>query len=194
MAKRHRAISMVAIAALIAAPIAANAQGLALKGGFGWNPAPNSGGAYPGELSAHNSGSLGLALTTGGLFGVGVEGLWAERGFNSTTAGASRRLAYIDVPAYLRITAQNEGVVPFGYAGPQVAFEVRCNGGGGNCPEDRKKVEYSGVVGAGLRFGTPGISVEARYVYGLTNLHLSTVTESESYRTRSFLLLAGFGF
>jgi hypothetical protein len=194
MAKRHRAISMIAIAALVAAPIVAGAQGLAIKGGFGWNPAPNNGGAYPGELSAHNSGSLGLALTTGGLFGVGLEGLWAERGFNSTTAGASRRLAYIDVPAYLRIAAQNEGVTPFGYVGPQVSFEVRCNGGGGDCPTGREKTQYAGVVGAGLRFGTPGISLEARYVYGLSDLHLSTITESENYRTRSFLLLAGFGF
>ena len=194
MAKRHRAISMVAIAALIAAPIAAHAQGLALKGGFGWGPAPNSGGAYPGELSAHNSGSFGLAVTTGGIFGVGVEGLWAERGFNSSEAGASRRLAYVDVPVYLRITSPTSGIAPFGYLGPQVSFEVRCNGGGGNCPDGREKTQYAGVVGAGLRFGRPGISIESRYVYGLSDLHLSTITESESYRTRNFLLLAGFGF
>jgi hypothetical protein len=34
---------------------------------------------------------------------------------------------------------------------------------------------------------------EGRYVYGLTDLKLNTVTSSSSYKTRSFLLLVGFG-
>ena len=39
-----------------------------------------------------------------------------------------------------------------------------------------------------------GLSVEGRYVYGLTDLNLNTVSTSESYQTRSFLLLAGISF
>jgi len=31
-------------------------------------------------------------------------------------------------------------------------------------------------------------------VYGLTDLKLGTITSSESYKTRSFMILAGFHF
>jgi hypothetical protein len=36
--------------------------------------------------------------------------------------------------------------------------------------------------------------VEGRYVYGLTNLKLGTITEDESYKTRTFLILGGISF
>jgi len=36
--------------------------------------------------------------------------------------------------------------------------------------------------------------LEGRYVYGLTDLKLSTVTSSESYKTRSVLILVGWAF
>ena len=39
-----------------------------------------------------------------------------------------------------------------------------------------------------------GLSIEGRYVYGLTDLKLSTVSTSTSYQTRSFLVLLGLGF
>lgn len=48
---------------------------------------------------------------------------------------------------------------------------------------------------AGLRFpALGGLSLEGRYVYGLTDLNLSTVSTTESYRTRSLLLLLGKRF
>jgi hypothetical protein len=36
--------------------------------------------------------------------------------------------------------------------------------------------------------------LEGRYIYGLTDLKLGTITSSTSYKTRSFLLLAGLTF
>jgi hypothetical protein len=54
---------------------------------------------------------------------------------------------------------------------------------------------FAGVIGAGLRLSQMyGLSVEGRYIYGLTDLKLSTISSSESYQTRSFLLLAGIAF
>ena len=78
---------------------------------------------------------------------------------------------------------------------------MRCRAGGTDCPETgpggtkRDKTTYAGVVGAGVRLGGGGgFSIEGRYIYGLTDLKLSTVTSSDSYKTRSFLILAGFSF
>ena len=62
---------------------------------------------------------------------------------------------------------------------------------------ERKKTLFAGVIGAGIRFGgktAAGFSVEGRYVYGLTDLKPSTVTSSESYKTRTFMILAGIHF
>jgi hypothetical protein len=196
MMNHKRVYSAIALAAIVAMPVAASAQGgMGIKAGFSWGQVPNNGGAFPGELSAHNGAAIGVGLHSGGVVGWGVEGLYAERGFRSSSPGGSRRMAVIDVPVYLRLAAENPGLTPFGYVGPQASFEVRCDGGGGNCPTDRKKIGYAGVIGAGLKFGgLAGITAEARYVYGLTDLHLSTVTTSENYRSRGFMILAGFGF
>jgi hypothetical protein len=38
------------------------------------------------------------------------------------------------------------------------------------------------------------LSIEGRYVYGLTDLKLNTVTSSESFKSRTFLILAGYHF
>ena len=39
-----------------------------------------------------------------------------------------------------------------------------------------------------------GLSAEARYVYGLTDLDHSTIGSSGSYQSRAFMLLLGSGF
>jgi opacity protein-like surface antigen len=196
MKKHHYYVAVLAVAAIAAAPLTAQAQGgLGVKAGFSWGNAPNNGGVLPGNLSAHNGAALGIGMNSGGVVGFGVEGLYAERGFSSTAAGSSQRLSVLDVPVYLRFAAENPGITPFAYVGPQGSFEIRCDGGGATCPSGREKTTYAGIIGGGLKFGpNAGFSVEGRYVYGLTDLHLSTVTTNENYRTRSFMLLAGFGF
>ena len=133
--------------------------------------------------------AAGLGLWTGGSLGFGVEGLYAQRGITA------RKLDYIDVPGYVRLEITNPAISPFAYAGPQASFELKCDADAGTCPSGRPKTTYAGVIGAGLRFGSSrGFSIEGRYIYGLTDLKLNTVTTSDSYKTRSFLLLAGIGF
>ena len=99
------------------------------------------------------------------------------------------------MPVYLQFAMQNPAIVPFAYAGPQVSFELKCGSDGGSCPSGRDKLSYAGAIGGGVRLpGFGGLSIEGRYLYGLSDLQLGTVSDPESYRTRSFKLLFGIGF
>ena len=192
-----RTIALAAVMPFVFAA-AAHAQGIGVKGGVVWNNVRNS-GALPGSLEGHTGWTGGLTLSTErGAVGVGLEALYAQRGVNAPSGNDSRRLDYIDVPAYLRVMIPIAGLSPYAYAGPQVSFELRCRTGGTTataCPSGRPMTTYAGVIGAGLFFGDQGgFSLEGRYMYGLSDLKLGTVTSSESYKTRSFLILGGLHF
>lgn len=152
----------------------------------------------PGNLDGRTGFALGLSLgSTGGLLGFGFEGLYAQRGVTSSNMpDSSRKLDYVDVPVYLRAMIPTPGVAPYAYAGPQVSFELRCRAGSSACPDtDRRKTTYAAVIGGGIRLGLQSaFTIEGRYIYGLTDLKLSTVTSSASYKTRSFLILGGISF
>jgi len=190
-----------ALAATLAmlAPVSLAAQAhFGFKGGVSFGNVSNS-GVLPGDLGQRTGVAGGVTLVSGGLLGLGVDALYAQRGISSSAADANeRRLDYVDIPAYLRVQLPTPGLSPFGYIGPQVSFEVRCRDHDVACPSDgRSTTDFAGVIGAGLKFGgasAPGFTVEARYVYGLKDLHLSTITTSESYKTRSFMLLGGILF
>jgi hypothetical protein len=193
-----RDISALLLAALVTAavatPIAAQSSaGIVLKGGLSYGDVSNS-GVFPGGASTRNGAALGVGLVTRKPIGFGIEALYAQRGIVGSP-GNSRELDYIDVPLYLRIGAQTPVIQPFAYAGPQVSFELRCDADGGDCPSGRERTSYAGTIGGGLRFPRlAGVTVEGRYVYGLTDLKLGTISDTESYRTRSFMLLFGLAF
>ena len=190
-----RSLLVVAFASLCSIPVAAGAQGFGVIGGLTYGSVPNNNGVLPGTLKANNGFAIGLAAETGGVIGFGINGLYAQRGFTSSTSGYSQKLSYIDVPVYLRLAIPNPAVTPFAFVGPQGSFEMNCDGGGGACPSGRPKTTFAGVIGAGLRFGVlGGLSLQGRYVYGLTNLNYGTVSNSSNYQARSFMLLAGIGF
>jgi len=187
---------------LLAGPALLAAQsGFGIKGGASFGNVSNK-GVLPGDLGSRTGFAAGLSLASkGGLVGLGVEGLYVQRGVTSSTNGDARKLDYVDVPVYVRVMVPTPGIRPYGYAGPQVSFEVYCEAGETDCPttepsgEKRAKTTYAGVIGAGVLLGgrTP-LSIEGRYVYGLTDLKLGTINSSESYKTRSFMILAGFHF
>lgn len=170
-------------------------SGMTIKAGASFGNVSNR-GVLPGSLGTRTGFAGGLALTLlgGDPLSLNVEGLYAQRGVGSSTDTSSRRIDNIDVPAYVKFTLPLPGMAPFAYAGPQVSFQVKCSAGPKPCPSDMPKTTYAGVIGAGVRLGNPGLELEGRYVYGLTDLKLSTVTTSTSYKTRSFLLLAGISF
>lgn len=190
--------ALIASAFLIAAPLSAQVQddprmgGLVVKGGMSFGGVSNS-GVFPGSKS-RNGFAIGLGLVTSAPLGLGIEGLYAQRGITGD-AGGGRELDYIDIPVYLRLGLTNPTAEPYFLAGPQISLELKCDDNGDDCPSGRDNVSYSAVIGAGLRFPqAAGISVEARYVYGLSDLKLSTVSDSDSYQTRSFLVLFALGF
>jgi hypothetical protein len=190
-----RISAIIAAALLTGAVTAADAQ-VGLKAGVTFSDVSNS-GLLPGELSGRTGFTGGLAVSTPWhVFGIGAEGLYAQRGIIGSSESDSRRLDYIDVPVYLRVSIPDLAVRPFLYAGPQFSFELRCRSGDAACPDpDRPETTYAAVIGAGLRFGQrQGFSIEGRYMYGLSDLKLNTVTDDNSYRTRAFLILGGIGF
>ncbi|HYV95921.1 MAG TPA: porin family protein [Gemmatimonadaceae bacterium] len=193
MIKKFAVIALVTVCgAVCAAPSNAGAQGFGLKGGLSYGNVSNS-GALPGSVKQRTGYAVGISLSSSGIIGFGIEGLYAQRGVTSETTGFSRDLNYIDVPVYLRLALPLGPIKPFAYAGPQGSYELKCGTDSGDCDgSGRPKVTYAGVIGAGVRI--LGISLEGRYVYGLTDLKLGTVTTTDSYKTRSFLILAGIGF
>lgn len=182
------------LAVALATPSAAQTgAGLVVKGGLSYGDVSNS-GVFPGGASTRNGAALGLGFVTRKPVGFGIEALYAQRGIIGSP-GNSRELDYIDIPVYLRIGAQTPLLQPFAYVGPQISFELRCDADGGDCPSGRERTSYAGTIGAGLRFPRlAGVTVEGRYVYGLTDLKLGTISDNESYRTRSFMLLFGLAF
>lgn len=187
--------SSMLLSALLCAVVAAEAQAqVGIKGGFSHGRISNA-GLLPGDLGARTGFALGLsAATPPAPFGVGLEVLYAQRGARSANNPSSRELDYLDIPLYLRVMAPATGFAPYVYAGPQVSFEVRCDTGLEDCPETgRSTATYAAVAGAGLRL-VEALSIEGRYMYGLSDLELETVSEEESYRNRSFLILVGITF
>jgi len=198
------------VALLLAAPAVLVAQGEAgLKAGVSFGNISNK-GLLPEGVSLDNRTGFAGGVFLGyrvGFLGVGLEGLYAQRGakFEGVTgtpsptpsaASPQTRLDYIDVPIYVKAALPTPLVQPFVYAGPQVSFEIRCRTADDTaCPDastsGRKKTDYGAVFGAGARFG--GLSLEGRYVYGLRDLKLNTLTDTHSYKTRTFLILLGIG-
>lgn len=191
-----RSLAVFAALALFALPASARAQGFGIKGGLSYGNVSNR-GVLPGQLDGRTGFAAGIALGSEvGLLGIGIEGLYAQRGVTSSNDFDSRRLDYIDVPAYLRVMIPTPGIQPYAFAGPQISFELRCRAGDADCPDNgRPKTTYAAVIGGGVRLGAQSaLSIEGRYMYGLTDLNLNTVTSSESYKTRSFLILMGISF
>jgi hypothetical protein len=184
--------------ALAAAAAPANAQvEFGIKGGASFGNISNK-GLLPGDLKTRTGWAAGVSLgMRARVLGVGAEALFARRGLKSDGTGGLK-LDYVDIPVYAKVQAPTPGISPFAYLGPQVSFEVTCKVDDVNCTGgDRSKTDYAGVIGAGVKFGHEGgvgFTAEARYIYGLKDLKLSTVTTSESFKTRSFLFLGGIVF
>src|SRR5438093_1394793 len=189
------------LACLIAAALAdagsATAQtGLGLKGGFSYGDVSNR-GVLPGNLTERTGFALGLGVGTGrNMLGFGIEALYAQRGVVGDSAPAERKLDYVDVPVFVRALFPSPGIAPFVYAGPQLSFELRCRAGSSPCPDTNgPSTSYAAVIGGGARLGARGaFTIEGRYIYGLTDLKLSAITSSDTYKTRSFQILAGWAF
>ena len=191
-----RRSALFVVAALLCTTASVASAQFGIVAGYSFGSIPNNGGVFPGDLSAHSGIALGVRAVSSSPIGFGIEGIYAERGFSSSTAGASRRFTYIDVPVYLNLQAKNPSITPFGYVGPQASVEIKCDAGDGNdCPSGNSKTTWAGIIGAGLRFPMIAhLSIEGRYVYGLSDLNYSTVANASNYKTRGFMFLLGLNF
>jgi hypothetical protein len=192
---------LAGVALVVGVQAAALAQpAVGIKAGASFGNISNK-GLLPGSLKNRTGFAAGIYVGSSGMLGIGLEGLYAQRGAESDDplATAETRLDYLDVPVYLKVKIPTPGIKPFVYAGPQVSYEIKCRTGAGlDCGDysstGRKRWDYAGVIGAGIRFGgATGFGIEGRYVYGLKDLKPSTVTSGSSYKNRSFLLLASIG-
>lgn len=187
-----RCLWLAAVLAL-AGVTEAQAQ-VSLKGGVSHARISNQ-GLLPGDLDDRTGFAAGVGIATPPApFGLGVEALYAQRGARSANNVSSRELDYIDIPIYVRVMAPAPGFAPFVYAGPQISFEVRCDGGIEDCPDTgRSTATYGAVLGVGVQL-LEAFSLEGRYMWGLRDLELETVSEEESYRNRTLMILAGVTF
>jgi len=185
-----------AFVALCACSVAASAQGVGALVGYSFGAVPSASAPVLGTLKARDGIAIGLGVEGSAPLGFGINALYAQRGYTSSVTGYSQQLSYIDVPVYLKLSIPTPLISPFGFVGPQASFELDCSAGaGGSCPSGRAKVTYAGVAGIGAKFGIlGGLSLQGRYVYNLTDLDYSTVSNAGSYKNRSFMLLVGFGF
>lgn len=189
----NRSLVVLAATALAFAPVAAQAQGgLGIKGGLTYSSVSQSGVAPGVSLSGYTGWTAGLSFGTASdssALGLQVEGLYARRGVNGTSNTSDIR-EFIDVPLFLQLKLPVPAVQPYIYAGPQASYELGCS----SCTA-KQNWSYAADIGVGLRLGgSTGISIEGRYMYGLTDFKWGTVSSSSSYKMRQFLLLAGIGF
>lgn len=186
-------LALAAAFVLAATPAASQAQ-VGAKSGLSFGNVSNS-GLLPGDVGVRTGFTIGVSAFTPGPLGLGLEGLYSQRGVSSRAGARSRELEYLDLPLLVRVKIPAP-VAPFAYAGPQLSYELACNSGSGDCPRgDRPKSPTAAIIGGGVAFGgSTAVSVEARYVYGLENLEFETITDEESFRERSFMLLAGISF
>ena len=189
-----RSLIAIAIASICAMPVTASAQSFGVLGGYSYGSAPSTNGLSVGTLKANSGFAIGAGLEGSGVIRLGLNALYAQRGYQSTTAGYSQKLTYIDVPVYVKLSIPTPLISPFGLVGAQGSLQINCDAGGGTCPTG-DKTTYAGILGVGAKFGIlGGLSLQGRYIYGLKNLNYSTVTTAANYTQRSFMLLAGIGF
>ncbi len=195
------ALFLVAVAGigLTAQAAAQSRPEVGLKAGMTFGDISNK-GVLPGSLDTRNGAAVGFYVGANtGVIGFGAEALYAQRGAKSSQAlaTAKTRLDYVDIPVYLKVNLPTPGVRPYLFAGPQFSFEVKCQRGNGTecgSREGESKTDYAGVIGGGVRLGgSLGLTLEGRYVYGLKDLKLTTLTDEQSFKNRTFMLLLGVG-
>jgi hypothetical protein len=207
------ALAMVAVGALFANSAEAQSKsiGLGLRGGLNlstvsWNPPP------PEEINSKTGFHAGLvvALDLHEFFGIEIDGLYTQQGFNSIEPGvdANFNAAYIQVPLMAK------GKLPVGSSvairimgGPAVAFEAGCTVSGTqggveasfDCDDplidaDRKKTLWSLMFGGGLGInaGPATVFLDVLYDLGLTNVAVDS--PGETVKGRSWMFSAGFTY
>lgn len=136
-----------------------------------------------------------------GLLGYQVEVLYANRG-TAFQGGGSIDLAYVEIPALLKVGVPVGLLRPGVFGGVALAFNVACDledqGTTTRCDDIAEfsvdRTDLNAVFGADLQLGLGGLSVwgDGRYYLGLSDVgRIEDVTVD--FKNRSWELTAGIG-
>ena len=197
--------SVVALALVLASSLAsAQTMDWGVKGGVTFADVPKVAALFEDEGAVDLGYRVGF--TAGGFVGTGLnsvfaiqpEVLYAQKGFKGrdpfNRSPFTFELDYIDIPVLVRMGPPGFKVL----AGPSFNFNISAKGTEEGEPDEDLKdeiepFEFGLVIGAGF-YGSILI-VEGRYQEGLTNVTKSTfIDNDESYRNRTFAILAGIRF
>lgn len=166
---------------------------LGLKGGVSFATLSN---AAP-DLETRTGFVGGLALS----FGRGSLALQPEVLFVRKAAArepvtgeepATVRTDYLEIPVLLRLNIPLGGITAFGVGGGLYDILLNCDLVGGACPNEVSGHDFGVVLGGGIKFGgRRALSIEGRYTWGLTSI--SELSSGLDQKTRTFMILAGFG-
>jgi hypothetical protein len=209
---------LVALCLVGLLPLKARGQGstLGLKGGVNVSSLSIDDPARPDlQIESRTGLVLGAFLECGGesWFALQGEVNYSQNGARVTDDGtaAEIELDYIRVPVLVmaRLGPEDRTLYPIVYAGPQLAFEVRCRARSdsgdateSDCdsedldyPLETRNVEFGLVFGGGVEYLLGGFKVEldARYNLGLTNMNGGTNASSVSLENRGWSFTVGLG-
>lgn len=165
------------------------------------------------DVDEPDAGTSGITGFAGGgflRFGSGMLGLQGE--LLSVTKGTDFddptgdddidfRIEYIEIPILLHASLMpGSRFSPYLFAGPTIALEVSCDvefdSTKADCDDadtfNRKSTDF-GIAGGGgitIPMGPGSILIEARYTYGLTDIHDNET--GPSIKNRAAYLMAGY--
>jgi hypothetical protein len=213
-----KALLTAACLVALAAPEGVRAQGtMGLKGGLNVSTLSVDDPANPDlGFDSQTDFVVGafLQCASSGWFALQAEALYSQNG--AKTRGedpeVKLNLNYLRVPVLLmaRLASRESPMYPILYAGPQVAFETRCQVTGEQdgdsvsfgCedpelgdPLETKSIEFGLVFGGGLEilFSRLTAQLDARYNLGLTNLNAAANSSEVSVKNRGWSFMLGLG-
>lgn len=129
-----------------------------------------------------------------GVLGFQVAGVYNAKGVQTEVGELD--LAYIELPAVVKIGIPLAVLKPSVFGGASVAFRTSCEIDGTECSEDAfSSTDFLGVLGADLAIYLGGISLwaDARYNVGLRDIDDASDLFGD-LKNRNWSLTAGLGF
>jgi len=196
---KRTAIGFLAVAVAAALVPQALEAGIGIKGGFSlarFAQESNVPPSFDWEDLPFFAG--GLSFGSGfGFVGLQTEILYVRMGGKNEAISLENRFDYIQLPVLLKLIIIPGGPVrPVIYGGGYGAYLIKAKGLLGTEEADLtdgyERFDYGLVAGAGLEFklAVVGLSVEARYNYGLSNV-IKNPAAGESMKNRCLMVLFG---
>lgn len=216
---RYLTALVSAVCLVVLVPIEAQAQGFTagVKGGLNVSTLDVDDPANPDlEFDSRTGFLAGIYLQCGGIgwFTLQGEVLYSRNGAKAQgdDPALELKLDYIRVPVLFmaRLGSAESRVRPMLYAGPQLAFQTRCQISGEEAgesmslgcsseeldePLETNLVEFGLVFGGGIEIplGKPVLQLDARYNLGLSNLNAGMDAARVSVKNRNWSFMAGLG-